>query len=152
VSDHPIPPLAAGGKLSLGEDELIAWGERLGRNIQPPLVITIEGDLGAGKTTLTRAICRGYGVSIYVTSPTFTIVHEYQGTRSKVYHLDLYRLKDPRDLVTIGWDDLLAERALVIVEWPDRASALMPHGHIPISLSHIPDRLDHRILYAGGHT
>jgi tRNA threonylcarbamoyladenosine biosynthesis protein TsaE len=150
---HPgVPPRAADGKLSLGEDELIRWGERLGRNIQPPLVITIEGDLGAGKTTLTRAICRGYGVIADVTSPTFTIVHEYEGARSKVFHLDLYRLKDPRELETIGWDDMLAERALVIVEWPDRASALMPHGHVPISLTHVPDRPDHRILYAGGHT
>lgn len=153
MSDHPVvPPLAAGGKLSLGEPELIAWGERLGRNITPPLVVTIEGDLGAGKTTLTRAICHGYGVTSDVTSPTFTIVHEYDGGRSKVYHLDLYRLRDPRELVTVGWDDILAEKALVIVEWPDRASSLMPHGHVPISLSHVPDRPDHRILYAGGHT
>lgn len=153
MEHHPVvPALAAGGKLSLGEEELIAWGERLGRNIQPPLVITIEGDLGAGKTTLTRAICRGYGVTADVTSPTFTIVHEYAGARSKVFHLDLYRLEHPHELETLGWDDMVAERALVIVEWPDRAPALMPHGHVPISLSHVPDRPDHRILYAGGHT
>ena len=55
-------------------------------------------------------------------------------------------------LTNIGWDDLLAERAIVIVEWPDRAPALMPHGHVPISLSHVPGQPDHRILYAGGHT
>jgi tRNA threonylcarbamoyladenosine biosynthesis protein TsaE len=153
MEHHPVvPPRAADGGLSLGEAELIAWGERLGRNIQPPLIITIEGDLGAGKTTLTRAICRGYGVTADVTSPTFTIVHEYAADRSKVFHLDLYRLKDPRELVTIGWDDILAERALVIVEWPDRAPGLMPHGHVPVSLSHVAQRPDHRILYAGGHT
>ena len=153
MEHHPVvPPRAADGKLSLDEAELITWGERLGRNIQPPLVITIEGDLGAGKTTLTRAICRGYGVTVDVTSPTFTLVHEYDGTRSKVYHLDLYRLKDSRELVMIGWDDILADRAVVIVEWPDRAPALMPRGHIPIGLSHVPERPDHRILYAGGHT
>ena len=153
MTDHSVvPPLAADGKLSLGEAELIAWGERLGKNIQPPLVITIEGDLGAGKTTLTKAICRGYGVTADVTSPTFTLVHEYQGARSKVFHLDLYRIRDPREVVSIGWDDILAEKALVIVEWPDRAPALMPHGHVPISLSHVAERPDHRILYAGGHT
>ena len=153
MEHHPVvPPRAADGGLSLSENELTTWGERLGRNIQPPLVITIEGDLGVGKTTLTRAICRGYGVTADVTSPTFTIVHEYDGSRSKVFHLDLYRLKDPRELVTIGWDDILAERALVIVEWPDRAPGLMPHGHIPIGLSHVANRPDHRILYAGGHT
>jgi len=152
VTEHPVPPLAADGKLALTEPELLAWGERLGRNIQPPLVVTIEGDLGAGKTTLTRAICRGYGVTAEVTSPTFTIVHEYEGARSKVYHLDLYRLRDPRELVTVGWDDILSEKALVIVEWPDRALRLMPRGHVPISLSHVPGHPDHRILYAGGHT
>jgi tRNA threonylcarbamoyladenosine biosynthesis protein TsaE len=153
VPEHGVvPPLAADGKLALTQAELVAWGERLGRNIQPPLVITIEGDLGAGKTTLTRAICRGYGVSADVTSPTFTIVHEYEGARSTVYHLDLYRLRDSRELETLGWDDMLAEKALVIVEWPDRAHALMPRGHVPIALSHVPDRPDHRVLYAGGHT
>lgn len=153
MEHHPVvPPLAAGGKLSVTEEELIAWGERLGRNIHPPLVITIEGDLGAGKTTLARAIFRGYGVSVDVTSPTFTIVHEHESSRSRVFHLDLYRLEDPRELVAIGWDEIVAERALVIVEWPDRAPALMPHGHVPISLSHVAGRPDHRILYAGGHT
>jgi tRNA threonylcarbamoyladenosine biosynthesis protein TsaE len=144
--------MAAGGKLSLGEAELVAWGERLGKNAHPPLVITIEGELGAGKTTLARAICRGYGVTADVTSPTFTLVHEYAGARSKVFHLDLYRIRDPRELVSIAWDDMLAEKALVIVEWPDRAPALMPPGHVPISLTHVADRPDHRILYAGGHT
>jgi tRNA threonylcarbamoyladenosine biosynthesis protein TsaE len=152
VADHPLPSLAAEGKLSLTEPELVAWGERLGRNARAPLVITIEGDLGAGKTTLTRAICRGYGVTSDVTSPTFTIVHEYESSRSAVHHLDLYRLRDSRELVTIGWDDILAGGGLVIVEWPDRAPDLMPRGHVPISLSHVNDRPDHRILYAGGHT
>jgi tRNA threonylcarbamoyladenosine biosynthesis protein TsaE len=153
VSDHPVvPPLAAAGHLSLTEPELVAWGEKLGRAIAPPLLIAIEGDLGAGKTTLTRAICRGYGVTADVTSPTFTIVHEYQAPRSKVYHLDLYRLRESRELETIGWDDILGDRALVIIEWPDRAARLLPHGHVPISLSHVPERPDHRVLYAGGHT
>jgi tRNA threonylcarbamoyladenosine biosynthesis protein TsaE len=152
VADHPLPPGAAEGNLALTEAELVSWGERLGRNSQAPLVITIEGDLGAGKTTLTRAICRGYGVTADVTSPTFTVVHEYEAPRSRVYHLDLYRLRDPRELLMVGWDDILAAKGLVIVEWPDRAPALMPRGHVPISLSHIPDRPDHRIVYAGGHT
>jgi tRNA threonylcarbamoyladenosine biosynthesis protein TsaE len=147
-----VPPRAADGNLSLTEPELVEWGERLGRASMPPLVITIEGDLGAGKTTLTRAICRGYGVTGDVTSPTFTIVHEYAAPRSKVYHLDLYRLRDGRDLTTIAWDDILDEQALVIVEWPERARELMPHGHVSISLSHVAGKPDHRVLYAGGHT
>jgi tRNA threonylcarbamoyladenosine biosynthesis protein TsaE len=152
VHTDPVPPLAAGSHLALDQDELIAWGERLGRAATPPLVIAIGGDLGSGKTTLTQAICRGYGVTEAVTSPTFTIVHEYAGTRSKVYHLDLYRLRSARDLESVGWDDILGDHALVIVEWPERAAELMPPGHIPIALSHIAGREDHRLLYAGGHT
>jgi tRNA threonylcarbamoyladenosine biosynthesis protein TsaE len=152
VHPEPVPPLAAGSHLALDERELIDWGERLGREATPPLLVAISGELGAGKTTLTKAICRGYGVLDDVTSPTFTIVHEYSGSRSKVYHLDLYRLRSPRELETIGWDDILRDHALVIVEWPERAAELMPREHIPISLSHVAGRPEHRLLYAGGHT
>lgn len=148
----PIPPLAAAGHLALDVRELTQWGERLGRSATPPLVIAIAGELGAGKTLLTQAICRGYGVADEVTSPTFTLVHEYSGVRSKVYHLDLYRMRTAQELEALGWDDMLAENALVIVEWPDRAAGLMPPGHVPISLAHLPERPDRRLLYAGGHT
>jgi tRNA threonylcarbamoyladenosine biosynthesis protein TsaE len=152
VHRDPIPPLAPGSHLALDESELVDWGERLGRAATPPLVITITGDLGAGKTTLAQAICRGYGITDDVTSPTFNLVHEYSGGRSKVYHLDLYRIRSSRELEALGWDEILQDHALVIVEWPERASSLMPHGHIPVSLSHITDRPLHRLLYAGGHT
>lgn len=148
---EPIPPLAAAGHLALDERELAEWGAGLGRAITPPLVIAITGELGTGKTTLTQAICGGYGVVGEVTSPTFTIVHEYQGARSKVYHLDLYRIRSARELEGLGWDDMLQEHALVIVEWPDRAAELMPRDHVPISLTHLPERPDRRLLYAGGH-
>lgn len=149
---EPIPPMAATGHLAVDERELSQWGERLGRSVAAPLVIAIAGELGAGKTTLAQAICRGYGVVDEVTSPTFTLVHEYAGGRSKVYHLDLYRLRSAHELEAVGWDDMLDEHALVIVEWPDRAPHLMPPGHIPISLIHLPERPDRRLLYAGGHT
>jgi ATPase, YjeE family len=152
VHPEPIPPLATESRLAVTEQELVDWGVRLGRGATPPLVIAITGDLGAGKTTLTQAICRGYGVTGEVTSPTFNIIHEYASARSKVYHLDLYRLKSPRELESIGWDEMLHDHALVLVEWPERAAELMPHGHVPISLSHVVGRPDHRVLYAGGHT
>ncbi|HTI63633.1 MAG TPA: tRNA (adenosine(37)-N6)-threonylcarbamoyltransferase complex ATPase subunit type 1 TsaE [Gemmatimonadaceae bacterium] len=150
---HPpiIPPLAAHGRLACTEAELIAWGESLGRAVTPPLVITIAGELGAGKTTLARAICGGYGVADEVTSPTFTLVHQYQAPKSSVYHVDLYRLSDPRDLTNLGWDEMLAEDALVLIEWPERAGNRIPHVHLPISLQHLPDEPGRRLLYAGGH-
>ena len=150
---HPpiIPPLAAHGRLACTEPELVAWGESLGRLALPPLVVTISGELGAGKTTLARAICRGYGVADEVTSPTFTLVHQYAAPKSLVYHVDLYRLSDPRDLTNLGWDEMLADEALVLIEWPEHAGDRIPHVHVPVSLQHLPGEPDRRLLYAGGH-
>lgn len=145
------PPRAAEGHLALTEAELVAWGERLGRVARPPLVITLAGDLGAGKTTLVRAICTGYGVTEDVTSPTFALIHEYRGGRSRVFHLDLYRLRDPSELVQLGWDELLAEPALILIEWPERAGGFVPAGHVPITLAHLPEDPDRRALLTGGH-
>jgi len=146
-----LPPLVAEGHLALTEKELIVWGSRLGRQINPPLVVTLDGDLGAGKTTLARAICVGYGVREEVTSPTFAIVHVYEAPKSPVYHIDLFRLAGPRDLQNIGWDDVIQSDALILIEWPDRAGDLMPKNHVPIQLCHVEGQLDRRVLYAGGH-
>ena len=130
-------------------DELVAWGEAFGRAATPPLVVALAGDLGAGKTTLAQAICAGYGVTGPVTSPTFAIVHRYEAPRSPAYHLDLYRLDRPSELVNVGWDEIAMSHALVIVEWPERAGDLMPPDHVPISLEHVPGDSDRRILLAG---
>jgi tRNA threonylcarbamoyladenosine biosynthesis protein TsaE len=152
MSDQPIvPPLAAKGHLALTQPELIAWGEKFGRVASAPLVVAISGELGAGKTTLVQAICRGYGVAEDVTSPTFALVHRYVAPRSPVYHLDLYRLKSPDELRNLGWDDLLGDDALVLIEWPERAGDELPHDHVPISLQHLPGDDTRRVLYAGGH-
>lgn len=145
-----VPPLAAEGRLAVTEAELRDWGARLGRQIVPPLVVTLTGDLGAGKTTLARAICEGYGVRDEVTSPTFAIVHEYASPRSTVHHIDLYRLEGSRDLQNIGWDEIMAGDGLVFVEWPERAAGRLP-DHLPVELRHIPEDTSRRVLYAGGH-
>lgn len=146
-----VPTLATQGRLALTEPELESWGEALGAAARAPLTIAITGDLGAGKTTLVRAICRGYGVTDEVTSPTFALVHEYSSARSRVYHLDLYRLTGPNELPPLGWDDIVSAPALVIIEWPERAGAQLPPDHLPIELQHLPDDLARRVLYAGGH-
>jgi len=152
VSHEPIiPPLAAKGHLALSEAELIAWGERFGRVSNAPLVVTITGDLGAGKTTLVQAICRGYSVTDDVTSPTFALVHRYAAAKSPVYHLDLYRLETPNDLTNLGWDELLADQALILIEWPERAGDRIPRDHVPMSLQHLPNDPSRRLFYAGGH-
>ena len=133
----------------MSRDELVAWGEALGRAATPPLIITLAGDLGAGKTTLAQAICTGYGVTEPVTSPTFALVHRYNAPRSPLYHLDLYRIQRPSELVNIGWDEISASHALVIVEWPERAGDLIPRGNVPIDLEHDPIDPDRRVLLAG---
>jgi tRNA threonylcarbamoyladenosine biosynthesis protein TsaE len=144
-----VPPLAPRGHLALTLDELVAWGERFGRAAHAPLVVTLAGDLGAGKTTLAQAICRGYGVTEAVTSPTYAIVHEYRAPASPVYHLDLYRLERADDLVNIGWDEIVGSRALVLVEWPERAAGRLPADAVPIDLEHLAGDPDRRLLLAG---
>jgi len=153
MEDHLplVPPLASRGHLALTEPELVDWGERFGRAAHPRLTVALQGELGAGKTTLVRAICRGYGVLDEVASPTFTLVHEYRASRSTVYHLDLYRLRGPQELLNLGWDELMAEDALRLIEWPERAGGLLPADHVPILLQHLPDDPARRLLYAGGH-
>jgi len=129
--------------------ELRAWGQEFGRGLGAPALVTLEGDLGAGKTTLAQAICRGVGIVEDVTSPTFALVNQYEGEHATVYHLDLYRLKGPDDLTNLGWDDIINSDGIVIVEWPDRAGARMPGGVTRIRLEHISGDDDHRRLILG---
>jgi tRNA threonylcarbamoyladenosine biosynthesis protein TsaE len=146
---HLVPALAPRGRVAMTRAELVAWGESFGRAVKPPLIIALAGDLGAGKTTLAQAICTGYGVTEPVTSPTFALVHRYDAPKSPVYHLDLYRIQKPSELVNIGWDEIAMAHALVIVEWPERAGELIPADHVPIDLEYAPSDPDRRVLLAG---
>lgn len=151
--DHPplVPPLAERGALAMTIEELREWGRKFGRAAHAPLVVSLSGELGAGKTTLAQAICAGYGVSEEVTSPTFALVHEYASPRSPVHHLDLYRLERPDQLDALAWDELIGSRALVLVEWPEHAGDRLPPGHATLSLQHLPEDPERRLLYAGWH-
>jgi tRNA threonylcarbamoyladenosine biosynthesis protein TsaE len=146
-----VPVLADHGALAMDEAAMRDWGRRFGRSAHSPLIVTLTGDLGAGKTTLVQAICDGYGVTGEVTSPTFALVHEYESARSTVYHLDLYRLERPEQLDALAWDEILSAPALVLIEWPDRAGDRLPPGRVTLSLQHLPDDPDRRLLYAGWH-
>ena len=146
---HVVPPLAAKGHINLTEQEMVKWGKELGEAIVPPLVISLTGDLGAGKTTLAKAICEGFGVAESVTSPTYALVHRYDAEKSPVYHVDLYRLDNESQLTNIGWDDLMSERAVVIVEWPERAGDRMPQDHLHIDLEYVEGDESRRVLLAG---
>src|SRR2546423_1278035 len=146
---HVVPPRATKGHLTLTERELKNWGEELGRASSAPLLITLTGELGVGKTTLAQAICRGYGVADEITSPTYALIHEYRSPKSPVFHIDLYRLDLPDQLTNLGWDEIVSSRALVLVEWPERAGARLPEDPLPIDLDYVPEDPTRRILLAG---
>jgi tRNA threonylcarbamoyladenosine biosynthesis protein TsaE len=103
-------------------EETIAFGRSLASELAPPLVVTLRGDLGAGKTTLVKGIAEGFGAARAedVTSPTFTLIHEYRGPQVTLYHIDLYRIDTERELETLGLDDLLAPDCILLIEWAEK--------------------------------
>jgi tRNA threonylcarbamoyladenosine biosynthesis protein TsaE len=145
------PPAAPHGDQLMTLDELTTFGEALGVALGEaamravPCVVTLAGDLGAGKTTLTRAIGSGFGVVEAVTSPTFALVHEFATPDHRRFvHLDLFRINGPHELANIGWESVLGEPALVVIEWPDRAGALLPADALAITLAHVADDVTRR--------
>ena len=121
------------------EEETIALGERLARELPRRGLVLLIGNLGAGKTTLAKGIVSGLGAAAQedVSSPTFTLIHEYGGGR--VYHIDLYRLDEPRQVATLGLDELLERDALVLMEWGERFPELLPRERVEIRLTGIED-------------
>jgi tRNA threonylcarbamoyladenosine biosynthesis protein TsaE len=111
-------------------------GRKLGRLARPGDVITLTGDLGAGKTTLTQAIGAGLGVpgQLYITSPTFSLLHEYPG-RLPLYHMDLYRLANEGDMETLGFEEYIYGAGVTVIEWPDRLGSLLPEERLEVRLA-----------------
>ncbi len=109
------------------------------------LVVFLQGDLGTGKTTLVRGMLRGLGYQDAVRSPTFTLVEPYEIADGRVYHLDLYRLGDGEELEYLGLRDMLAEPALVLIEWPERGAGWLPAADLRIELQHAPGGRDLRL-------
>lgn len=122
------------------EEETIALGERLARRLPRKGVVLLIGELGAGKTTLAKGIVHGLGAADpeEVSSPTFTLVHEY-GDGPKVYHVDLYRIGRVAELESLGLDELLDREAVVLVEWGERFPGLWPEDRIEIRLRRLAD-------------
>jgi tRNA threonylcarbamoyl adenosine modification protein YjeE len=119
----------------LTETALVAWGERIGREAETPLVLALSGDLGAGKSTLARAVARGAGVEGNIPSPTFNLLFRYSAADGRaIVHIDLYRLECETAVWALGWDELPGPRELVMIEWPERAGSLLPSPRWDIEL------------------
>jgi tRNA threonylcarbamoyladenosine biosynthesis protein TsaE len=121
-------------------EETIQFGRELGAQLKPPVLVLLSGELGAGKTTLTKGIVSGAGAAREeeVTSPTFTLVHKY-GNGKRIFHVDLYRIGDFHDLETLGLEDVLSEPGVVIVEWPDRLKLRTDWPVVQIKLEHVEE-------------
>jgi tRNA threonylcarbamoyladenosine biosynthesis protein TsaE len=132
--------------VDLSEADLREEGEALGRGLAPGNVVFFVGELGAGKTTLVQAVARGLGVTGHATSPTYNLVHRYQGARGPVFHLDCYRLKHPDEAADLDWETLLKEGDAVLIEWPERAGEYLPAPSLTCSLAHVESDPDRRRL------
>jgi len=117
-----------------------ALAERLAALLRPGSTLALHGDLGSGKTCFVTGIARALGISDAITSPTFTMINEYQG-RFPLCHMDLYRIREPDELFSLGLDDYLDGNSIVVVEWAERAGALLPEDtiHIHFEVLESPD-------------
>ena len=115
-------------------EETEELGRRLGRRLGPGSVVAFTGDLGAGKTAFTRGLARGLGIKERVTSPTFTIVNEYEGGRVPLFHFDLYRLGSAEELFDIGWEDYLAREGVCAVEWSENAAGALEPDTVRVDI------------------
>ena len=112
--------------ISVNPAETKAVGERLAREIQTGDVLALVGDLGAGKTQFVKGLAKGLGSAAVVTSPTFTLVHEYQGSRLPIYHFDFYRIESLAALRAIGFDEIVFGDGVSVIEWADRFADAIP--------------------------
>jgi tRNA threonylcarbamoyladenosine biosynthesis protein TsaE len=114
--------------------ETLEFGGRLARELQQGYVIALSGELGAGKTALVKGLARGLGITVEVTSPTFTLIHEYTGGRLALYHIDLYRLDSVPQALAIGIEDYLNGAGVTVIEWAERIAPLLPPHTIRIHM------------------
>jgi tRNA threonylcarbamoyladenosine biosynthesis protein TsaE len=129
-------------------EETVRWGREFAARLHAPVLILLSGDLGSGKTTLTKGIVSGLNAAKQeeVTSPTFTLVHVHGG-KTKVYHVDLYRIEKFHDFETLGLEDIFSDPAVVILEWSERFPLPSPWPEIRIQLEHLGGDMRHiRVL------
>jgi tRNA threonylcarbamoyladenosine biosynthesis protein TsaE len=124
-------------------EETIALGRTLAGMLAPPKLVLLRGDLGAGKTTLVKGIAEAFQAASAedVTSPTFTLVHEYRGPQANIFHIDLYRIDTPRQLETLGLDDLITSNSILLIEWGEKFARFERERDVEIALERADDRV-----------
>ncbi len=120
-------------------ESTVDLGSKLGSIVIPGDIICLDGELGTGKTHFTKGVAKGLEITDPITSPTFTIVNEYEG-RLKLYHFDVYRVNDPDEIEAIGFDEYIFSDAVTIIEWSNYIEELIPQEHISIKIEKIPER------------
>ena len=131
-------------------EETEALGERLAERLEPGTVIAFTGELGAGKPAFVRGVARGLGIAEWVTSPTFTIVNEYEGGRLPLFHFDMYRLGSADELFDIGWEDYLARGGVCAVEWSENVADALEEGCLRVDIRRGERDDQRRITIEGG--
>ena len=119
--------------LSYNENETISWGKKLSQFLEPGDVIGFFGDLGSGKTRTIQGICQGLACGGEVSSPTFTIINEYQG-KFPIYHFDFYRIESETEIFDLGYEEYFYNEGICLIEWAERVRLLLPPNHIEIYL------------------
>ena len=122
-------------------EETIALGRELASRLEPPKIVILRGDLGAGKTTLVKGIAEGFHAASQddVTSPTFTLIHEYRGASATLYHIDLYRIDTLRELETLGLDDLMTENSVLLIEWGEKFVPFQRERNAEIAIERVSE-------------
>jgi tRNA threonylcarbamoyladenosine biosynthesis protein TsaE len=122
-------------------EETIALGRELASLLLPPKIVVLRGDLGAGKTTLVKGIAEGFHAASHddVTSPTFTLIHEYRGPAATLYHIDLYRIDTQRELETLGLDDLMTDNSVLLIEWGEKFPRFQRERDVEIAIERISE-------------
>jgi tRNA threonylcarbamoyladenosine biosynthesis protein TsaE len=122
-------------------EETIALGREVASLLTPPKLVVLRGDLGAGKTTLIKGIAEGFNAASQedVTSPTFTLIHEYRGPSATLYHIDLYRVDTQRELETLGLDDLMSEHSVLLIEWGEKFERFQNERDVEIVLERVSE-------------
>jgi tRNA threonylcarbamoyladenosine biosynthesis protein TsaE len=122
-------------------EETIVLGRSLAADLSPPRLVVLQGELGAGKTTLVKGIAEGFHAASAdsVTSPTFTLVHEYRGPEVILYHIDLYRVDTQRELETLGLDDLRDDKSVLLIEWGEKFPCIVQERDVEITLDRVAE-------------